>query len=107
QPDADAVWDYLKSFRFRPTEGFAALGLEASAAGAVLKGAGAPESRAVLIEISHGGRASTRELRLVRAPRDEQGGEWMLDAEEVAGLFNQRMIRRSDVPRLEDPDRSR
>lgn len=106
--DADQVWDYLKSVRLKPTDNFSKLQISADAKEAFLTGeAPIGELGKVVIEIKYGGMARSRKLKIIRVPRDKQGREWQLDPAQVEELFDRRWIRRSDVVRLENPDRSK
>lgn len=108
QPDADKVWDYLKTIKFKPTEEFLALKVKDEAKEAVLTSkAPKGELGTVVIDIRYGGKTTTRELTLVRVPRDENGREWRLDPAQVDKLFSRRFIRRSDAARLTNPQNYR
>ena len=106
--DADGVWEYLRSIRFKATEDFGTLELGPDSKTTVLSSK-APKGRAgtIIVEIAYGGRASTRELKLVRVPADRQGREWSIDPGEVDRMFNRRYIRRSDAARLDTPKKSK
>lgn len=108
KPDADDVWDYLKTIRFRATEEFLALDVKDDAKEVVLT-SNAPKGElgGIVISVRYGGKAMTRKLTLVRVPRDENGREWRLDPAQVDKLFDYRFIRRSDAARLKNPQSSR
>ena len=111
RPDADGVWDYLKTVRFKATEEFRGLGVRDDAEEIVLT-TNAPKGKlgiahfGIVVNIRYGGKAMTRELTLVRVPRDDHGREWRLDPEQVDKLFDRRFIRRSDAARLRNPQSS-
>lgn len=132
--DVDAVWDYqLGGLAYAPTEAFAALGVPADAKEWVLElpAAGAKESEAekraeaesadatkprrrgpdewaIEVLVSYGGEARARTLRLVRGKKQPgSGGDWYLHPDEVRRLFGARLVRREDVPHLEDPTRTK
>lgn len=108
QPDADEVWDHLKTIRFRPTEKFLALKIKDDAKETVLiSNAPKGELGTIVVNIRYGGKATTRALTLVRVPRDENGREWRLDPAKVDKMFDRRFIRRSDAARLKNPKSSR
>jgi hypothetical protein len=98
--DADEVWNGLKTLRFEATEEFAEL--SAGDAKEIVLKSQAPvgELGQIVIDVSYGGRAETRELRLIRVAKDRRGFEWQLDPAEVDRLFDDRLIRRKDAKRL-------
>ena len=61
----------------------------------------------IVVDITYGGRAITRKLKLLRVPIDEGAREWILDPSEVDRMFDDRLIRRSDAARLENPRKSK
>ena len=108
QPDADEVWDYLKTIKFKPTEEFLALKIKDDAKEAVLTSkAPKGEPGTIVIDIRYGGKTTTRELTLIRVPRDKNGREWRLDPAQVDKLFGRRFLRRSDAARLKNPQNYR
>ena len=108
QPDADEVWDYLKTITFKRTEEFLALKFKDDAKEAVLT-SNAPKGGpgTIVIDMGYGGKTTTRELTLIRVPRDENGGEWRLDPAQIDKLFSRRFLRRSDAARLKNPQNYR
>lgn len=106
--DADQVWDYLKTVRLRPAENFSKLQIRDDAKEAILSGdAPKGELGTIVVEIMYGGKVQTRQLKIVRVPRDKQGREWQLDPAQIEELFDRRWVRRSDVARLKNPERSK
>lgn len=106
--DADGVWEYLKSIRFKATEDFRKLNVAPDAQETILTSdAPAGQLGTIILDIRYGGKAITRELKLVRVPIDEYGREWSLDAAQVDELFDERLIRRSDAAQLENPKNSK
>jgi len=108
RPDADQVWDYLKTIRFKATKEFPGLAVKHDAKETVLTSS-APKGKpgGVVIDIRYGGMAMTRQLTLIRVPRDKDEREWRLDPDQVDQLFDRRFIRRSDAARLKNPQNSR
>lgn len=107
--DADGVWEHLKSIRFKATKQFLLLKVDPNAKRIELSG-NQKEGRldTIIVHINHGGRAMTRKLKLVRGSIDKQGREWWsLDPAEVDKLFDDRLIRRSDAARLNNPRNSK
>lgn len=106
--DADGVWDYLKSIKFKPTQHFKDLAIDQTAKRAELK-SDAPRGQAgtIVVDVAYGGKAIQRKLTLVRVEPDAQGREWSLDPVEVDKMFSDRLIRRSDAARLNNPKASR
>lgn len=112
RPDTDEVWDYLKTIRFKATEGFRALGVEDDAKEVILttnalKGQLGITHLGIVVNIRYGGKAMTRQLAVVRVPRDQHGREWRIDPAQVDELFDRRFIRRSDAARLKTPRSSK
>ncbi len=107
-PDADEVWDYLKTIKFEETKEFLGLEVKHDAQEMVLT-SNAPRGRlgGVEVYISYGGKAITRELTLIRVAGDKSGREWRLDPAQVDKLFNNRSISRSDAARLRNPRNSK
>jgi hypothetical protein len=106
--DADGVWEYLKSIKFKATEDFRRLNVAPDAKETILT-SDAPTGQpgTIILDIRYGGKAITRKLKLVRVPIDEYGSEWSLDAAQVDKLFEERLIRRSDAAQLENPRNSK
>ncbi len=106
--DADGVWEYLKSMKFKATEDFERLAVDPSAKQTILT-SNAPRGQlgTVVVYIAYGGKAMRRKLKLVRVPIDKQGRQWALDPAEVDKMFDDRLIRRSDAARLKDPKASK
>lgn len=106
--DADGVWEYLKSIKFKATEDFRKLHVDPEAKQAVLS-SNAPRGQlgTIILNIRYGGKAITRELKVVRVPIDKYGREWSLDPAQVDKLFDDRLIRRSDAARLDNPRNSK
>ncbi|MDG1512367.1 MAG: hypothetical protein P8R31_11765, partial [Mariniblastus sp.] len=57
----------------------------------------------IIIEIEYGGKATPRNLKLIRVPSDKQGREWTLDPLDVDSEFNLRTISRLLASKLSDP----
>ena len=108
RPDADEVWDALKEVNLGETEAFKQMfGENAGDDLLILKKRSEREQPLpIRIEVAYGGVAETTGLRLRRMPPDPAGRAWRIRAEEVSGLFNSRLIKRSDVARLADVKRS-
>ena len=106
--DADGVWEYLKSIKFKATEHFTALKVDAAAKETVLS-SNAPRGQlgTIIVDIAYGGKAMKRKLTIVRVPLDKRGREWSLDPTEVDRMFDDRFIRRSDAARLDNPQNSK
>ena len=106
--DADGVWEYLKSIKFKATENFDELKVAPTAKQTVLTSK-VPRGQlgTVVVYIAYGGKAMKRELKLVRVPIDKQGREWALDPTEVDKMFDDRLIRRSDAAKLKNPTASK
>lgn len=103
-PDADEVWNYLKSVKFKPTDEFKKLKIDAAAKEALLsKKENNGDQHEITIEISYGGKAKPRNLKLIRVPRDKRGREWTLDPLDVDSEFNLRTISRLLASKLSDP----
>lgn len=103
-PDADAVWDYLKSIKFKPTDEFNKLKIDATAKEVLLsKKENNVHQHEISIEISYGGKATPHNLRLIRVPSDKQGREWTLDPLDVDSEFNLRTISRLLASKLNKP----
>ena len=107
RPDADEVWDYLKTIKFEATKEFLGLEVKHDAKEMVLTSNAPRSRRGVVVYISYGGEAITHELTLVRVARDESGREWRLDPAQVDRLFNNHLISRSDAARLRNPRNSK
>lgn len=102
--DPDGVWEYLKSMRFKTTDEFQKLDVATDAKEAILTSdAPAGQLGTIVVEIDYGGKAITRNLKLVRRPKDEYGREWSLDPAHVDKLFDERLIHRSDAAKLAKP----
>ena len=102
--DADGVWEYLKSIKFKTTQHFTDLKIDPSAKEMTLASATKPgQPGSVVVNIAYGGKAFKRQLKLVRVPVDEYGRERTLDAIEVNKMFDDRLIRRSDAAKLANP----
>lgn len=104
-PDADEVWGYLKELTFKPLEAFPAPEGDAKEF-TLVSNPPQGELGRIVIDVRYGGQARTRELKLVRVPRDEQGRQWKLDPADVDRLFDDRLISRRDAARLAKPQRS-
>ncbi len=106
--DADGVWEYLKSIKFKATKEFLDLDVDPAAHETVLS-SNAPQGQVgtIVVHIRYGGKAMTRKLKLVRVPIDKHGREWSLDPGQMDRLFDDRLIRRSDAARLDNPRKSK
>lgn len=106
--DADGVWEYLKSIKFKATEHFTALKVD-QAAKETLLSSNAPRGQlgTIIVDVAYGGRAMTRKLKLVRVPIDKQGREWAVVPAEVDRMFDDRFIRRSDAARLDNAQKTK
>ena len=103
-PDADAVWEYLKSIKFKPTDEFKKLMIDATAREAFLSKTGKNgDQHEIIIAISYGGKATPDKLRLIRVPSDKRGREWTLDPLDVDSEFNLRTISRLSASKLNNP----
>ena len=100
-PDADEVWDQLKSLTFAPTEEFASLGLAEGAREATLE-SNVPVGTfgQIYVDIAFGGTGQTRHLRLIRVEKDQNGRLWRIHPEDIDDLFDERMIRRDQAALL-------
>ena len=106
--DADGVWEYLKSVKFKATQHFIDLKVDPSAKGTTVSSNARPGKQGtIVVDIAYGGMAFTRKLKLVRLPIDRQGREWSLDPTEIDKMFDDRFIRRSQAARLDNPRRSK
>ncbi len=106
--DADQLWDALKDVKFKPTAAFKKLQEKEDAKEVLLKSTtGRGELVNLQIILDFGGRAVTNELHIHRVPADAPGREWQLDADEVANLFDSRMISRYEAGKLRDPKREK
>lgn len=108
--DADGVWEYLKSIKFKPTDEFQALKVDPAAKQAVLSGAGrgVPLSDSkVTVSIEYGGKSKFRKLTLIRVAKDAQGREWTLDPPELDAMFGYRLISRREASKLGAPGKVR
>ncbi len=116
-PDVDAVWDYQRGqLRYAATEDFAALGiandqmectLESPAAKKDANGRAGAREAEIEVDVRYGGQLSTFELRLVRDPNAANGAEWRIHEDDLDRLFGNRLIRRDDARRLQDPARKK
>lgn len=109
-PDADAVWNRLKTLDFKPTAEFAKLGLAADAKSLTIGGdlpGAAKRVRRVQLSIAYGGMAYCWTLKLVRAPAHPDGPRWRVHADEIDRHFQYRMISRTEAARLKDPRRKK
>lgn len=106
--DADGVWEYLKSIKFKATEEFTALKVDAAAKETVLS-SDAPRGQlgTIIVDIAYGGRAMARKLKLVRVPIDKQGREWSVVPTEIDRMFDDRLIRRSEAARLDNVQKTK
>ena len=75
--DADGVWEYLKSMKFKATKNFADLKVDPAAKETVLN-SNAPRGQpgTIVVDIAYGGKGNIRKLKLIRVPIDRQGREW-------------------------------
>ena len=104
--DADTVWGYLKTIKFKPTDAFKNLKVNHAEKRVVLSGGGGSLADSkITVFISYGGKSKFRELSLVRIPKDEQDREWILDPKEVEDMFAYRLIGRRDAARLRYPEK--
>jgi len=104
--DADGVWEYPKSIKFKPTEEFKKLKIDPATKETVLSSKGPRgEAGGTVVDIAYGGKAMPRSLKLVRVPIDERGREWSFDPAEVDGMFNRRLISRELASQLRKPDK--
>ncbi len=106
--DADGVWEYLKSIKFKPTDHFHDLKVDPDTNKTVLS-SNAPRGQlsSIIVHIHHGGRAMPRQLTLVRVPVDKYGREWSLDPTQIDELFDHRLISRSQAAKLDKPQYSK
>ena len=97
-----------KSLKFKATKDFIRLRVDPSAKETILS-SNAPRGQlgTIVVDITYGGRAITRKLKVLRVPIDEGGREWSLAPSEVDRMFDDRLIRRSDAARLENPQESK
>jgi hypothetical protein len=103
-PDADAVWEYLKSVKFKPTDEFKKLKIDAAAKEALLsKKDNNGDQHEITVEIRYGGEATPDKLRLIRVPSDKRGREWILDPLDIDSEFNLRTISRRLASKLNKP----
>lgn len=103
-PDADAVWGYLKFIKFKSTDEFKKLNINAAAQEALLSKKGSNgDLHEIIIEIEYGGKATPRNLKLIRVPSDKRGREWTLDPLDVDSEFNLRTISRLLASKLSEP----
>ncbi len=106
--DADGVWEYLKTMKFKPTQHFIDLQVPQVATEKKLVSEVRPgQMGKLLVNITYGGMALPRELTIKRVARDKQGREWTLDPSEIDRMFDRRYIRRLQVPRLANPRKSK
>ncbi|MCA9124443.1 MAG: hypothetical protein H6822_33865 [Planctomycetaceae bacterium] len=108
-PDADEVWDALKQVNLGETEAFKKLfGKDVDDEFTILKRRKEREQPLkITIDVAYGGVAETTGLRIRRMHPDGAGRVWRIQSEEVSDLFNERLIRRSDVARLSNLKRSK
>jgi hypothetical protein len=106
--DADELWEALKTVQFKPTEEFWKLNIDNEAARAVVEST-APKGQQVnlKIEVTYGGMALTRKIRVYRVPPDSAGRDWRIDAVDIEDLFDSRMISRRDAAGLVNPKRKK
>ena len=104
--DADGVWEYLKSIKFKPTDEFQALKVDQAAKQTTLSGAGrgVPLSDSkITVAIAYGGESKFRDLTITRVAKGSHGREWMLNPGEVDKWFAYRLISRREAANLRDP----
>jgi hypothetical protein len=103
-PDADEVWTGLRGMRFKPAEDWAATGLDADAEGlseAVLGDDPPKPGRGrVLLDMSYGGTAELRRLRVVRREDPQHGRHWVVDPMVIRYAFASRQISRREAAEL-------
>ena len=108
--DADGVWAYLKTLKFKPTAAFADRKIDPATGKTTLTGAGEGVALAdskITVSIAFGGSAKFRELTLIRVPKDSQGKEWRLDPVQVDDRFASRLISRREAARLRNPGKDK
>ena len=90
--------------KYQPTKEFKKLNVDPNAKEVTLSSKGPKGERIeIVVFVAHGGKATPRKLKLVRAPKDEHGSEWSLDPAWVDGEFNLRSISRELASRLRKP----
>ena len=103
-PDADEVWETLKTRRFYPTEHFAALQIPDDVLEFIIHSDAPDGEVGIVVDVPFGGRSETRSLRIVRTPTDEHGPTWMVDPKEVEDMYEWRTITRTQAAYLKHSD---
>jgi hypothetical protein len=104
-PDADEVWETLKTRHFSPSEHFTALQIPADAQEFTIRSNPPEGGVAIVVDVPYGGRSETRSLRIIRAPSDTDGPAWMIDPKEVDEMYDWRTITRDQAAYLKHPEK--
>ena len=105
-PDADEVWQTLKTRRFRPAEHFSTLQIPDDAKEFIIKSdPPSGELGRIFVDVAYGGRSQTRSLRIIRVPKDKFGHEWMIDPKAVDEMYDWRTITREQAAYLNQPEK--
>lgn len=111
-PDADEVWGYLETLKFKPTDAFQSLNVAKDAKQLELLGTEIPvcgerkpgekirRERSIRLDMSYGGHADVRELDLVRGEPDRGGATWSVTAEDIESNASWRWITRRQADQL-------
>lgn len=103
-PDADEVWEGLKTVNLEEGEAFAKLRIAPDLKEYRIVGtAGRAEAPPIRLEVDYGGVAQLRALTIRRMPPDPAGRVWRIAAEDVDGSFDGRMLSRREAARLANP----
>ena len=104
--DADEVWEMLSVRKFRQTKDFSILAIPNNAKEFIIMSDSPPGSRGnIVVNLTNGGRARSRSVRIVRIPKTKDGNEWKIDDREAVALMRDwREITRRQAAFLKHPD---
>ena len=103
KPDADQVWERLKTAQFKRAEHFSTLQIPDDAKEFEIT-SDDPQG-GIEVDSAYGGEGRTRTLRIIRVPNPQLGREWMIDdLKAMDGMRESRRISREEAAFLKHPE---